>query len=479
MLKKATLIVICIFIFSLLLSACSSANVTETEAPVITVAQTEASTPILEFLASDGTSTSMTLAEVKVLPATEGQAGIKSSTGKITLPTAFKGVTLKDLVSADPKFDSTMGITLYAVDGYSITFSYDQIMNGTFIEYDPGTGDELKTPMEASAMLAYEMDGKLLDPQLDGYLRLVVVSAEPKQVVDGHWSVKFVNKIEVKPLSKEWTIHLEGAINELMDRATFESGSSPKCHGVTWKDDKGQEWAGIPLWLLVGRVDDAVKHEGPAFNDVLADAGYQVDVVATDGYTVTFDISKIKRVDTILVAYTVDGAALPEKYFPLRLVGDGLEKGEMVGAIEKIIVHLTPLVETAVTTPEPTTEPITDADADFNLTGLVSSPLALSDADLHALEVVQISAEHPKKGLMSYEGVRLSTLLEAAGVSADAKKLVLTADDGFSGEAFLTEVQACPDCLLAFSDTPGSYSLVMPGMPSSVWIKGIVSIEIQ
>ena len=38
MLKKATLIVICIFIFSLVLSACSSANVTAIEAPVATAA---------------------------------------------------------------------------------------------------------------------------------------------------------------------------------------------------------------------------------------------------------------------------------------------------------------------------------------------------------------------------------------------------------------------------------------------------------
>ena len=159
-------------------------------------------------------------------------------------------------------------------------------------------------------------------------------------MTDGHWSVKWVTKLEVKSLGEEWSLHLEGAITEDMDRATFESGASPNCHGVTWTDDKAQDWVGIPLWLLVGRVDDEIKHEGPAFNDALADAGYTVDVVASDGYTVTFDSARVKRNNNIIVAYQVNGNPLPDKYFPLRLVGSDLQKNEMVGMIAKIVVHV-------------------------------------------------------------------------------------------------------------------------------------------
>jgi len=32
------------------------------------------------------------------------------------------------------------------------------------------------------------------------------------------------------------------------------------CHAMTWTDDDGREWQGIPLWLFVGRVDDDFKH---------------------------------------------------------------------------------------------------------------------------------------------------------------------------------------------------------------------------
>jgi DMSO/TMAO reductase YedYZ molybdopterin-dependent catalytic subunit len=463
----------------MLLSACQPAATPTAVMEEPTAAPTVEQVKVFEFITSDGASNSYTLTDIQSFPSLDGQAGIKSSTGKIFPPTAYTGLTLKELAAMDPNFNESMGLVLSAVDGYSMTFSYDQVMNGTFTQYDPGTGDELKAPVPATAMLAYSKDGKALDPQTDGYLRLVIASDEAKQVTDGHWSVKFVTKAEIKPLAEEWSLHLEGAINELMDRATFESGSAPKCHGVSWTDEEGQEWAGIALWLLVGRVDDEIKHEGPAFNDKLAESGYTVDVVATDGYSVTFDISKVKRNDNILVAYKVDGNDLPEKYFPLRLVGSDLSKKEMVGSVEKIIVNVPQAKPTEQPTVEATKESSQPVGGVFAVSGLVANPLNLSNDDLEALGAEKISAEHPKKGVQEYEGVRFSTLLEAAGIKPEAKKLVLVASDGYKAEVFMTEIQACPDCMVAFSDTAGSYSTVMPGLPGNVWVKNIVSVEAQ
>jgi hypothetical protein len=132
-----------------------------------------------------------------------------------------------------------------------------------------------------------------------------------------NWSVKWVSKLEIKDLGLDWFLNLEGAVTEKMDRATFESGASPNCHGTSWTDEKAQEWKGISLWLLVGRVDDEIRHEGPAFNDELAKEGYTVDFVATDGYTVSFDAARINRNDNIIVAMSVNDNPLPDKYFPL------------------------------------------------------------------------------------------------------------------------------------------------------------------
>ncbi len=74
---------------------------------------------------------SLAMDEFMALPVTKGYAGIKSSTGKITPPVMFKGVALKDLAASIGGMDETTGFNVVAEDGYSITFSYDQIFNGT------------------------------------------------------------------------------------------------------------------------------------------------------------------------------------------------------------------------------------------------------------------------------------------------------------------------------------------------------------
>jgi len=296
------------------------------------------STPALE-VAGPGGVRAFTVVQLKKLPVTEGFGGVKSSTGKVTLPGSWKGVALRDLVAAAGGYDATKNLAVTAKDGYSITFSHDQVMNGGFTAYDPGTGDTLASHEPLVAIIAYEHEGRLLNVAEDGPLRVMVVSAAGRQVTDGHWSIKWVTKLAIKPASEAWSLSLEGARSEIMDRATFESGASPKCHGVTWKDAQGRAWAGIPLWLLVGRVDDGLKHGARAFNDSLAAAGYTVDVVAGDGATVSLDSSRLERNGELIVACLLDGAPLPGKSFPLRLAGPGLKDKERVGGITRIVLH--------------------------------------------------------------------------------------------------------------------------------------------
>ena len=145
----------------------------------------------------------------------------------------------------------------------------------------------------------------------------------------------------------------------------------------------------------------------------------------------------------------------------------------MVGMISSIVLHIDPSklpVATEMPVPTATPEPAA-SEADLVITGLVEKEQAWMEADLRGMEVVQITAEHPKKGPTNYEGVRLNALLDLAGVKQEAKKLVLLSSDGYKSEVFLAEVRACADCLVAFSETPGIFNLVMPGLPSSVWSK--------
>ena len=445
---------------------------------------TPAAEPVLEIVGPDA-SKSLTLDEMEALPITAGDAGFKSSTGKITPPLPHRGVSLKYLAELVGPLDETMGVNVVAKDGYGITFSYDQLANGTFVAYDPATGDEVPGPEGLTAIVAFEREGEPLDQDSDGTLRLVIISPKNDQVTDGHWSVKWVAKLEIKPLVADWDVTLEGAITETIDRASFESCA--QCHKATWTDDKAQEWTGVPLYLLAGYVDDEIKHQGPAFNDALAQAGYTVDVVAEDGFKATFDSARAARNTDILAAYLVNGNPLPDQYFPLRLVGNDVGRKEQVGAIDEIVVVLDGRPAAAAeptAVPEPRAAPTeeaapADVKGDFVLTGLVADPQGLTEADLRAIEVLKVTVEHPKSGPMAAEGVRLSKLLALAQPAVDAKTLVLTAGDGYSAEVGLAEVQACADCLLAFTDTPGQFRLVMPNLPSDLWVKDVVKIELK
>jgi hypothetical protein len=375
--------------------------------------------------------------------------------------------------------DETMGINIVAEDGYSISYSFDQIMNGNYIAYNPVSGDELKTHDPLTAIIAYEMNGEPLNVDMDGILRLVIISDQDNQVTDGHWSIKWVNKVEVRPMIMDWVLAVDGAIETEIDRASFESCVS--CHEATWTDDVGQVWKGIELWRLMGYADDAVKHEGWSYDVKLAKAGYDVHVVAADGYETSVWSDDADRNHEWIVAMLVDDQPLDEKNFPLKFVGTGLEKKQMVGAIAMVKLLVPSIEETTEEelVEESSPPPLDPSVTPFAIIGMVNNVTGFTEESLRALEVVTITADHPKSGTAEYEGVRLSELFELVGIKDGATTLVIIADDGFSAEVSLADVMAVPDCLLGFTETPGKFKMVMPGLPSSAWVKGVISIEVK
>ncbi len=240
----------------------------------------------LEVVGPDGTA-SYTLDDIKAMQATEGYGGMKSSTGRIYPPGLMTGVLLEDLFASVGGFPEDMAVSIVAKDGYEMTVSYTQLSSGDFLTYDMVTGAENDPEGPLTVIIAYERDGQPLDPEGEGTLRLAIVSPKKDQVTDGHWWVKWVTKLQVKPIEEEWTLTLSGAVTEEMDRPTFETGAAEGCHGTDWSDAEGNTWTGIPLYLLVGRCDDDNVHEGPAYNRELAQAGYDVELLTADGSSVT------------------------------------------------------------------------------------------------------------------------------------------------------------------------------------------------
>jgi tungstate transport system substrate-binding protein len=115
------------------------------------------------------------------------------------------------------------------------------------------------------------------------------------------------------------------------------------------------------------------------------------------------------------------------------------------------------------------------AGAALSVTGAVENELALSVADLEAMGTEELALEHPKKGTQTYEGVRLSKVLDAAKPTGET--LTFVAADGYSIDLPLADAQACADCLVAFDE--GSLRLAMPEMESALWVKDLVSIEVK
>ncbi len=161
--KKTSLLITSILCTLALLLVSCGAETPATPEP-------ESSEIVLSFFGTTGPQY-LTMEDIKALPVTEAMGGIISSTGQISIPEFYKGVALKDLVTAfGGIFDSTMGVILTAEDGYGMTYSYAQVMEGDFIAYDPAMGKELAEHDPLTAILAYERNGEPLDPVQDGKL---------------------------------------------------------------------------------------------------------------------------------------------------------------------------------------------------------------------------------------------------------------------------------------------------------------------
>lgn len=443
------------------------------------------SEPVLEIIGLDET-VSMSMAEVQNLYTAEGWGGTVSSAGVITPPQQLKGANITDLLELVGGLEPGMGVNIIAKDGYGMTISYDQIMQGDYITYDPGTGDENTIEGALQTIVAYERDGEPISPEEDGPLRLFIISEKNDNIVDGHWTVKWVTQIKVKPMSEEWSLNLEGTISELMDRNSFESCSADGCHQSVWTDKDGNEWSGVPLYTLAGRMDDDIRHEDRAYNDDYAKLGYVLQLFAADGYNVGIDSSRTVFNRDIFVADTVNGEPLGEKHFPLRLVGEGLEGSEMVGQIVQIVIQpnegvALPTSEPSEPEPQVTEEPgemVLPEGAILMVYGKVTNQLTLSLENLEQMKVVELDAEHPKKGLQTYSGVLLNDLLNLAGVDTAASILVITADDGYTAEVPVADALACADCLVSLGDD-GVLGMVMPGMESNAWVKYVSFLEVK
>ena len=127
------------------------------------------------------------------------------------------------------------------------------------------------------------------------------------------------------------------------------------------------------------------------------------------------------------------------------------------------------------------TLPVVTPLPDVNL--IVSGNVAESgtwDADrLQSLGLVKVVTFQPSGEEVISEGVLLKDLLDAAEPAPDASRVIFVDTAGDRIEMRLDQAMACEECLVAIKPLGSRLRLIMPGQPPRLWVKNLVSIEIE
>jgi hypothetical protein len=118
------------------------------------------------------------------------------------------------------------------------------------------------------------------------------------------------------------------------------------------------------------------------------------------------------------------------------------------------------------------------ADIALKVTGSVANEQAWTEDEVKAMNTLDVESTNKKGEKETYTGVLLSDLLAAAGPNAGATTVVFVADDGYTAEIGLEELNACADCIVSFR-SQGGFSTVLPGQPGSLQVKGVIEIQVK
>lgn len=121
--------------------------------------------------------------------------------------------------------------------------------------------------------------------------------------------------------------------------------------------------------------------------------------------------------------------------------------------------------------------------------GLVENPLNLTYENITSFpavsDVVTLKCVAGPQGTANWTGVRLSAILDMAGIKDGASEVVFFAEDGFSSSLEIADA-TMPDVILAYEmngdtlpvDHGYPVRLVVPGKYGYKWVKWIVNIQV-
>ncbi len=311
-------------------------------------------------------------------------------------------------------------------------------------------------------------------------------------------------------------ISLDGVQSFTVTSSRMTQGSI--MHHYEFTDSNGTVWGGIPLWYLVGFMDDTIgspmgSHGAGTFNDTAAAAGYIITVTGKNGDYSNFTSQEVARSTDYLVAITRDGGSIPasDAAGPYTLVGSGVGTSQGVNGITAISMSAVesrtpaPTTPTATPTPAATTiptltpiGPAVDASTTLDLQGAVARNI--TQAYLASGVAFGHHGSYTDSQGNVWDGIPLWYLagmvddntIHGPGAFNDALasggyRIVVTARDGTTVTLDSSSVARNNSYLIAnkkngitipYSDTAAPFALVGSGAGIGTGVPGVKSITL-
>ena len=152
----------------------------------------------LTLIGRDGQQVILPYDEVLSLPGVETSGGFFSSVGTVYGPYTVRGIRLDTLLDLVGGMTPSDVLLVAAKDGYSSVFDYGQL-HGEIDTFEPDTL-RLVPQGDVEFLVIFEQDGEPLSETDGKPLRLAVTNPDGL-LTEGHWWVKWVNRLEIRTLT--------------------------------------------------------------------------------------------------------------------------------------------------------------------------------------------------------------------------------------------------------------------------------------
>jgi hypothetical protein len=320
----------------------------------------------LTVIGSSGEQQVLNEQDIAALESYTAHGGVKTSGGQLSHVGTYTGVPILPLLDLVGGIQSDQTLTVTSSDGYSMTYTYNQVNGHTLAMYD-STGSEATPTQQIKMVAAYFRDNTVL-PSDEGPLRIVFLGKDGL-LGQGNMCAKMVSQLKVSASIQDWTVNVNATTNLVMNRQSFDAEISH--YGINYTDNSGNVWTGTALWRWVSW---SILNGG--VNHTSLDAGYSVKVISGNSQYATFDKSKVEANNNIIVAAKLNGAVLQAPNWPLTLVGSAVDSADSI----KNIVEIQIIPENA---------PIVEQDWSITVEGSTVETMHKSDFEARAASSIQ------------------------------------------------------------------------------------------